>query len=110
MRLLLIGDDSLARDSLAGLLLHDGYEVVTAESGEIGLVTFCRAAIDGMPFEAVVTDLVLPNLDGTKVIDRILSIAPCTLTVLIAGETGIAGHIVAKPVRIEELRRALGAD
>jgi DNA-binding response OmpR family regulator len=110
MRLLLIDDDSLVRDSLADLLLHHGYDVVTAESGEIGLVTFCRAAIDGVPFEAVVTHLGLHNFDGTKVIDRILAIAPCTLTVLLGGETGVAGRTVARPVRIDELRDALGED
>lgn len=80
MRLLLIDDDPLIRDSLAELLLDHGYDVVTAEGGEIGLVTFCRAAIDGVPFEAVVTALGRPNVDGTRVIDRIRAIAPQTLT------------------------------
>jgi len=99
MRLLLIGDDPLIRDSLAELLLDHGYDVQTAESGEIGLVTFCRAAIDGAPFEAVITDLGRPHIDGTKVIDRILAIAPGTRTVLLTG--------AEMPVRIAELCDAL---
>ena len=118
MRLLLIDDDPLIRDSLAELLLDHGHDVQTAEGGEIGLVMFCRAAIDGVPFEAVVTDLCMPNLDGSKVIDRILAIAPHTLTVLLTGwgehpGAGIgarAAHTVVKPVRIDELRRALSAE
>lgn len=83
MRLLLIDDDPLIRDALAEWLLDRGYDVETADSGEIGLVMFCRAAIDGAPFEAVVTDLGRPNLDGNRVVDRILSIAPHTFTLML---------------------------
>jgi hypothetical protein len=54
--------------------------VEIADSCEIGLVAFCRAAIDGAPFDAVVADLPVPTLDGAKVIDRIRAIAPQTLT------------------------------
>ncbi len=86
MHLLLIDDDPEVRHSLAELLLAHGFDVQTAESAEMGLVMFCRAAIDGVPFEAVMTDPGMPNLDGTKVIDRILAIAPDTLTVLLPGE------------------------
>jgi len=97
MRVLLIDDDARIRGWLTGLLTGHGHDVETADGAEIGLVTFCRAAIDGVPFGAVVTDLRRPTLDGTKVVDRILAIAPQTVTVL-----------MSRPVCVEELRRALG--
>jgi DNA-binding NtrC family response regulator len=97
MRVLLIDDDARIRGWLAGLLAEQGHDVETADGAEIGLVAFCRAAIDGAPFEAVVTDLRRPTLDGTKVLDRILAIAPQTITVL-----------VNHPLCASELRRALG--
>jgi DNA-binding response OmpR family regulator len=97
MRVLFISP--LARHSLAGRLLDHGYEVVTADSSEIGLVTFCRAAIDGVPFDSVVAELGFPGLDGTKVIDRILAIAPWTRTVVLTEPD---------PVSLEALREALG--
>ena len=86
MRLLLIDDDALIRDSLTELLLDHGYDVVAADGAELGLVAFCRAAIDGVPFDAVVTALARPDLDGTRVIERIRAIAPRTLTLRVTRE------------------------
>jgi len=83
MRLLLIDDDPLIRDALTEWLLDRGYDVETADTSEIGLVMFCRAATDGVPFEAVITDLGRPTLDGNQVVDRILSIAPHTFTLML---------------------------
>lgn len=80
MRLLLIDDDARVRDSLATLLLVHGYDVVTAEGGEIGLLAFCRAATDGAPFDVVISALARPTVDCVKVLDRIRSVAPQTLT------------------------------
>jgi DNA-binding response OmpR family regulator len=78
MRLLLISTTD--PHPLSQRLLDHGYQVETAHGGEVGLVAFCRAAIDGAPFDAVVADLPIPNVDGAQVIDRIRAIAPHTLT------------------------------
>jgi DNA-binding response OmpR family regulator len=119
-RLLLIDDDPLILDCLAALLREDDVEVCVALDGLSGIERFCRAIIDDAPFDAVIADLEMPVLDGRDVVERVRLISPGTRTVLLTGrgETAnkhvdVSRHpdcVVAKPVRIEELRHALCMD
>jgi DNA-binding response OmpR family regulator len=119
-RLLLIDDDPLILDCLAALLSEDGVDVCIALDGLSGIEKFCRAIVDDAPFDAVIVDLEMPVLDGRDVVERVRLISPGTRTVLLTGRGETANkHVdarrqpdcnVAKPVRIEELRHALGMD
>jgi CheY-like chemotaxis protein len=116
-RFLLIDDDPLILDCLADLLRGDGVEVCIALDGLSGIEKFCRAIVDDAPFDAVIADLEMPVLDGRDVVERVRLISPGTRTVLLTGRGEIANKhvdasrqpdcVVAKPVRIEELRHAL---
>ena len=116
-RLLLVDDDPLILESMAALLRTDCFEVSTALGGLLAMEKFCRAIIEDAPFDAVIADLGMPVLDGRDVVQRVRWISPGTTTVLLAGwgdrpETDVdtsqwADRVVAKPVRIEELRQAL---
>jgi DNA-binding response OmpR family regulator len=119
-RFLLIDDDPLILDCLAALLRADGVEVCIALDGLSGIEKFCRAIVDDAPFDAVIADLEMPVLDGRDVVERIRLISPGTRTVLLTGLDETANNhgdasrqpdcVVAKPVRIEELRHALCMD
>jgi DNA-binding NtrC family response regulator len=66
VKVLVVDDEQAERDALSRLLAQWGYEVETASSGEEAL----RAAETFNP-AVVVTDLVLPELDGLKLLQRL---------------------------------------
>jgi CheY-like chemotaxis protein len=63
-RILVIDEDAPLRGNLRRLLVLEGYEVVEASGGCEGLE---RALAD--PPDAVLCDLVMPDLDGMAVLD-----------------------------------------
>lgn len=64
-RILLIDDDELLRDTLLQMLELDGHEVTEAADGAQGLKLFqARPNV----FDAVITDVLMPGVDGAKVI------------------------------------------
>jgi CheY-like chemotaxis protein len=63
-RILLIDDDDLLRDTVLQMLELDGHQVVDAADGLTGLKRFG----DGRGFDAVITDILMPGIDGTRVI------------------------------------------
>lgn len=63
-RILLIDDDELLRDTVLQMLELDGHQVSEAADGEAGLQRFG----DGRGFDLVITDILMPGIDGTRVI------------------------------------------
>jgi len=61
-----------------------GYRVVTCASGEEALKVFENGGID-----LVLTDLIMPGVDGTELIARIKSISPQTPAILFSGKIRI---------------------
>ena len=58
-----------------------GYHVVTCTSGQEALERFKKGGVD-----LVLTDLMMPGLDGTKLIDEVKSLSPQTPAILLAGK------------------------
>jgi two-component system, OmpR family, response regulator CpxR len=58
-----------------------GYHVVTCTSGQDALERFKKGGVD-----LVLTELMMPGLDGTKLIDEIKSLSPQTPAILLAGK------------------------
>ncbi len=65
-RILLIDDDELLRDTLLQMLELDGHRVTEAADGETGLQRFG----DGPAFDLVITGILLPGIDGTRVLEE----------------------------------------
>lgn len=63
MKLLLIEDDHMLANALNKALLHEGFVVERAASGQAGL-----DAVKQFAPELVILDLGLPDIDGTKVL------------------------------------------
>ena len=80
-RILLIDDDELLRDTLLQMLELDGHRVTVAPDGETGLQRFG----DGRAHDAIVTDILMPGIDGTRVIVEMRRRRPDIAIVAISG-------------------------
>ena len=78
-------DDNEQLLSIRKVLLETrGYRVVACNNGEAALEAFRRGGID-----LVLTDLVMPGVDGSRLIAEIKSLSPQTPTVLVSGRVKI---------------------
>jgi two-component system, OmpR family, response regulator CpxR len=78
-------DDNEQSLSIRKILLETrGYRVVACHSGEQALAAFRNGGID-----LVLTDLVMPGLDGSRLIEEVKALCPQTPAVLISGRVKI---------------------
>jgi two-component system, OmpR family, response regulator CpxR len=78
-------DDNEQSLSIRKILLETrGYRVIVCNNGEQALEAFRRGGID-----LVLTDLVMPGIDGSRLIEAVKSLSPQTPTVLISGRVKI---------------------
>ncbi|MDP1568525.1 MAG: sigma-54 dependent transcriptional regulator [Vicinamibacterales bacterium] len=63
---LVIDDEEIMREILEALLVREGYSVRLASGGAEGL-ELARS----LPFDAVITDVMMPGMDGGQVLDEI---------------------------------------
>ena len=80
-RILLIDDDELLLDTVSQMLELDGHQVRTAGDGAQGL----RAFRQGQDVDLVITDMLMPAVDGAQVIVELKKIRPGTPVVAISG-------------------------
>ncbi len=112
--LLLVDDDPIPRETLSTLLAAEGFQVVTASTGEEAERKLREVH---PPFELVITDLVMPGKSGMDVLKCALNVNPsCTVLVLTgfgsvreateAMELG-AFDFVTQPMQIDQFRNTL---
>jgi len=78
-------DDNEQALSIRKILLETrGYRVVACNSGAMALEAFRRGGVD-----LVLTDLIMPGVDGSKLIEEVKRVSPQTPAVLISGHTKI---------------------
>ncbi len=78
-------DDNEQSLSIRKILLETrGYRVVACKCGELALEAFRRGGID-----LVLTDLIMPGVDGSRLIEEIKTLSPQTPAVLISSRTKI---------------------
>jgi len=112
---LVVDDNGTNRRILKQMLLQWGMKVMTVESGPSGLKALHEAADRGEPYSLVVTDVMMPEMDGFEFARRIVeegSLKPCTIMMLTsAGQRGDAarcmelgiGAYLLKPVKAADL-------
>lgn len=111
--ILCIDDEEPIRILLEDTLTNFHHRVATAANGEEGLQAFRTARQEKQPFDVVITDLGMPNMDGQQLARTIKAEAPLTPIIMMTGwgamlqEDGKAGPevdaVVGKPPRIQEL-------
>ena len=84
-RTILCVDDNEQALSIRKVMLETrGYRVLACNSGEEALERFRRGGVD-----LVLTDLVMPGLDGTRLIEEIKNLSPQTPAILLSGKVRI---------------------
>ncbi len=107
-RILVVDDEPMVSSILAKLLERRGHTVVTVEGGAQALERFGQES-----FDAVITDLGMPDMDGRALARRLRRDHPFLPILLLSGDTepGAAdetiSEVLAKPARIERVDEAL---
>ncbi|NVM57959.1 MAG: response regulator [Desulfobacterales bacterium] len=111
-RLLIIDDERPILEMLDLSLTSEGYEVITAESGDEGLKIFEEDNL-----RLVITDIKMPGLDGIEVLKRIKATDSEAEVIVITGHGDMdsaiaalqhgASDFITKPVRDEALMLAV---
>jgi DNA-binding NtrC family response regulator len=70
-KILIVEDDAITRRNLSILLSDEGYDVDQAGDGVQAL-----EIISGRPFDLVLSDIVMPRMDGLKLLHQLQFIAP----------------------------------
>src|SRR5579864_7624913 len=110
--LLLVEDETPLRQAIAEQLTDRGYQVEQADSGEAAL-----ARLADFAFDIIITDLRLPGIDGSAVLDDAVERYPDIVAIVVTGFGTVkdaveaikrgAWDFVSKPFQIDELLHAL---
>ena len=79
-RILAVDDQRYFRELIAGMLAEEGFEAQTASSGEEAL-----HILENTDFDIVLTDLVMPGMDGSELVHRIKDRDPEQEIVVVTG-------------------------
>ncbi len=112
--LLLVEDEAPLREALAERLAEHGFDVEQSGSGEQAIDQLAEFA-----FDIVITDLRLPGLDGTRVLEAALLRYPDIVGIIVTGYGTVkdaveaikrgATDFVTKPFQFDELLHALNS-
>ena len=112
IHILCIDDNALVRECLNVCLTHFDHRVMVASGGKQGMELFRTATLKNQPYEVVITDLGMPDVDGHLVARTIKAESPNTPVIMMTGwgtigdEEGIAlevDAVVSKPPHMKEL-------
>src|SRR5438034_8057865 len=112
--LLIVEDEGPLRHAVAEQLTDRGYRVEQADSGESAL-----AKLADFAFDIIITDLRLPGIDGSAVVEAAVERYPHIIAIVVTGFGTVkdaveaikrgAWDFVSKPFQIDELLHVLDA-
>jgi len=110
--LLIVEDEAPLREAIAEQLSDRGYRVEQAESGEVAI-----AKLADFAFDIIITDLRLPGVDGSAVVEAAVERYPHIIAIVVTGYGTVkdaveaikrgASDFVNKPFQIDELLHVL---
>ena len=108
-RLLIVEDEPLLRVAISDALRKEGWVVDVAEDGEKGARIF-----EKFQHDLVLSDLVMPRMDGMELLRKIKALAPQTTMVIISAHGSVdraveamrygAADFIAKPFSMAQLK------
>ncbi|MBI3625239.1 MAG: sigma-54-dependent Fis family transcriptional regulator [Candidatus Rokubacteria bacterium] len=115
-RILVVDDERSMREVLFSMLKNEGYDVAVAEGGEAAIEAVRRET-----FDAIITDVRMPKVDGLQVLKATKELSPSTVVIMItafgSSETAVeamklgAYDYITKPFKYDEvtlnIKRAL---
>ncbi len=117
LRILCIDDEPDLREVMHDVLEMDHHQVTVATGGREGLDLFRCSLHAGEPYEVVITDLGMPDIDGRHVARAIKAESPQTPVIMLTGwgaMTKTDGQpapqvdaVIGKPPRMQELSNLL---
>ena len=112
-KILVVDDEPAVRYTLRAIFEEAGHEVQAADSGEDAL-----RMMDAQPFDAVVTDLAMPGMDGMELLRAAHARHPALPIVMITAHGSErraveamkegAWHYLRKPFDLDELQLVVG--
>ncbi|HEX5011907.1 MAG TPA: response regulator [Planctomycetota bacterium] len=101
-RVVVADDDPRCRAALQRQLTHLGFRVVPAENGYAALQTIRRHGAD-----ALLTDLIMPHMDGPELLLRVSLVAPWVRCVAMTGAAPSEPRLISARERgaLETLRK-----
>lgn len=90
VKVLIVDDDTMIRDSISSWLADEGIEALTASSGTEGL-----EILQSQPVDIALTDLVMPGMDGLAFLQASKKLNPSISVVMITGNASIQSAIAA---------------
>ncbi len=107
-KILIVDDEEIIRDSISFVLQKENYIVETAANGVEALSKHLEN-----PFDIIITDIEMPEMKGTELLDRVLQATPETFVIIITAfasiETAIgalrrgAYDYIIKPIEFDDL-------
>ena len=107
IRILLAEDDDSMRVYLARALERTGYHVVAVDNGASAL-----PLLQSEPFDLLLTDIVMPEMDGIELAQKAAEIAPDIRVMFITGFAAVAlkagrktpdAKVLSKPFHLRDL-------
>lgn len=117
-RILLMDDEQMILDIVSRMLTHLGYEVQCSMDGAQAIAAFTKAKNQGMPFDVVMMDLVIPNgIGGQEAAPTLRQIDPHAKIIASSGHLdhpvmkdhrkfGFIG-VLEKPYKLERLQQVI---
>lgn len=84
-KILIIDDEPLMRISIADALKEEGYQIFDTDSGREGL-----RLVQNERYDIVITDLMLPEVDGMRILKTCKQFSPQTQVILITAYGSVA--------------------
>lgn len=107
--ILIVDDERIARENLVHVLTAEGYHAVAVESGMAAL-----QQMEKDEYELVLTDLMMPGMNGIQILEHIKEMQPTTEVIVITGHATVSTAVkamqkgahsyIAKPFNLDELR------